>query len=204
LNLVACKLMPWILSRCDHGNWVLRGVRSLPLVGIIEFFLYRTCEYFRDRYAVAQKDMADNRKVYGYKIMEYMEAAFKKAHLHCVTPVGSMEHRYEVMCRDKARMGGRCEKHVQECLLRTDSCICSCHKPKLLHLPCTHVIAACFEAGGLQPRMYVSNYFLKETILMTWRHEIYGLCILGDFITDPEHNATYIPDSDPEMFQGVG
>ena len=34
-------------------NWVLRGVRSLALVGIIEFFLYRTCEYFRDRYAVA-------------------------------------------------------------------------------------------------------------------------------------------------------
>ena len=49
-------------------NWVLRGVRSLPLVGIVEFFLYRTCEYFRDRYAVAQKDMADNQKVYGYKI----------------------------------------------------------------------------------------------------------------------------------------
>ena len=46
-------------------NWVLRGVKSLPLVGIVEFFLYRTCEYFRDRYAVAQKDMLDNRKVYG-------------------------------------------------------------------------------------------------------------------------------------------
>ena len=59
-------------------NWVLRGVRSLSLVGIVEFFLYRICEYFRDRYAVAQKDMADNRKVYGYKITEYMEAAFKK------------------------------------------------------------------------------------------------------------------------------
>ena len=39
-------------------NCVLRGVRSLPLVGIMEFFLYRTCEYFRDHYAVAQKDMA--------------------------------------------------------------------------------------------------------------------------------------------------
>ena len=52
--------------------------------------------------------------------------------------------------------------------------------------------------------MYVSNYFLKETIWMTWRHEIYGFRILGDFITDPEHNATYIPDPDPEMFQGVG
>ena len=185
-------------------NWVLRGVRSLPLVGIVEFFLYRTCEYFRDRYAVAHKDMADNRKVYGYKIIEYMEAAFKKAHLHRVTPVGSMERRYEVMCRDKARMGGWREKHVQECVLRTDACICSCHKRKLVHLPCTHVIAACFEAGGLQPRMYVSNYFMKETIWMTWRHEIYGFRILGDFITDPGHNASYIPDPDPEMFQGVG
>ena len=39
---------------------------------------------------------------------------------------------------------------------------------------------------------------------MTWRHEIYGFRILGDFITDPGHNATYIPDPDPEMFQGVG
>ena len=87
-------------------NWVLRGVRSLPLVGIVEFFLYRTCEYFRDRYAVAQKDMVDNRKVYRYKITEYMEATFKKARLHWVTPVGSIECRYEVMCRDKARMGG--------------------------------------------------------------------------------------------------
>ena len=35
-------------------NWVLCGVRSLPLVGIVEFFLYHTCEYFRDRYAVAE------------------------------------------------------------------------------------------------------------------------------------------------------
>ena len=86
-------------------NWVLRGVRSLPLVGIVEFFLYRTCEYFRYRYAVAQKDMVDNRKVYGYKVMEHMEEAFKKPRLHRVTPVGSMEHRYEVMCRDKGRMG---------------------------------------------------------------------------------------------------
>ena len=101
-------------------------------------------------------------------------------------------------------MEGRREKHVQECVLHTDACIYSYHKPKLLHLPCTHIIAACFEAGGLQPRMYVSNYFLKETIWMTWRHEIYGFCILGDFITDHGHNASYIPDPDPEMFQGVG
>ena len=39
---------------------------------------------------------------------------------------------------------------------------------------------------------------------MTWRHEIYGFRILGDFITDLGRNASYIPDPDPKMFQGVG
>ena len=39
---------------------------------------------------------------------------------------------------------------------------------------------------------------------MTWSHKIYGFRILEDFITDSGHNATYIPDPDPEMFQGVG
>ena len=86
-------------------NWVLRGVRSLHLLGSSSSSCIALSEYFRGRYTMAQKDMADNRKVYGYKITEYMEAAFKKAHLHRVTPVGSMERRYEVMCRDKARMG---------------------------------------------------------------------------------------------------
>ena len=54
--------------------------------------------------------------------------------------------------------------------------------------------------------MYVSNYFMKKTIWMAWRHEIYGFRILGDFITDPRRNASYIPDPDLdlEIFQGVG
>ena len=45
---------------------------------------------------------------------------------------------------------------------------------------------------------------MKETIWMNWRHEIYGFRILGDIIADPGHNASYIPDPDPEMFQGLG
>ncbi|CAD6222280.1 unnamed protein product [Miscanthus lutarioriparius] len=41
-------------------NWMLRGVRGLPLVGIVEFYLYRTIKYFMERYAVAdQSIMAD-------------------------------------------------------------------------------------------------------------------------------------------------
>jgi len=139
-------------------NWVLRGVRGLPLVGIVEFFLYRTIKYFRDRYAVAAKAMQDDRQVYGYKMTKYMEDAFIKARLHRVSEHGSADRRFEVICRDKGRLGGRRESHSQECVLRNDGCVCSCRKPGLLHRPCTHVIAACIEAGGVDPRMFVSNY----------------------------------------------
>jgi hypothetical protein len=34
-------------------NDVLRGARSLPFVGIIEFFLYRTMKYFLERATAA-------------------------------------------------------------------------------------------------------------------------------------------------------
>ncbi|CAO1946211.1 unnamed protein product [Urochloa humidicola] len=185
-------------------NWVLRGVRGLPLVGIVEFFLYRTMKYFREWYAAAAKTMVDDQKVYGYKMTEYMDKAFKKARMHRVSGVGAIERRYEILCRDKGRLGGRRERHTQECIISNDGCVCSCHKPRLLHKPCTHVIAACIDAGGLQPRIYVSKYFLKEAIWATWKNEVYGYRILGNFINNPRENARYIPDPDPEMFQWVG
>jgi hypothetical protein len=31
-------------------NWVLRGVRGLPLVAIVEFIVRRCTDYFRDRF----------------------------------------------------------------------------------------------------------------------------------------------------------
>ena len=133
-----------------------------------------------------------------------MENAMKKARKHRVSDLGAADRRFEVLCRDKGRLGGRRERHSQECVITNQQCACSCHKPRLLHRPCTHVIAACLEAGGLKPRMFVSNYFLKEVIWATWNNEIYGYRMLGNFINNPREHARYIPDPNPEMFQGVG
>jgi hypothetical protein len=41
-------------------NAVLRGARCYPLVGIIEFFMYRTMKYFYERANAAHTDMADS------------------------------------------------------------------------------------------------------------------------------------------------
>jgi hypothetical protein len=40
-------------------NAVLRGARAQPLVGIIEFFLYRTMKYFLERANAAHAAMQD-------------------------------------------------------------------------------------------------------------------------------------------------
>ena len=46
-------------------NWVMRGMRSLPLVEIVEGIMHGTCRYFIDRYTALSKAMEDNRMLYG-------------------------------------------------------------------------------------------------------------------------------------------
>jgi hypothetical protein len=53
-------------------NVVLRGARALPLVSIIEFFLYRTMKYFLDRATAAHAAMQDCQKVYSTWMTEYL------------------------------------------------------------------------------------------------------------------------------------
>jgi hypothetical protein len=84
---------------------------------------------------------------------------------------------------------------VQECILRGDgTASCTCHKPKLLHLPCSHVIAACVESGVF-PASFVSPYFKKEATAAVWAQEVYGIGILGPFTQD-QPPIMYIPDPD--------
>jgi hypothetical protein len=170
----------------------------------VEFFLYRTIKYFVERFGAAHAIMQDPQKLYGFKMEEYMENAKKKALSHRVLPVRGVERKYEVFCKDKGRLRKGTDRVSQECTIRNDMCICSCNKPRLLQRPCTHVIAACMEAGDLRPHIYVPRYFLKETVWETWRGELNGFHILGSFTSNPGIHATYIPDPDPEMFQGLG
>ena len=64
-------------------------------------------------------------------------------------------------------------------------------KPKLLHLPCSHVITACAESG-LQLGIFISPYFNKEAAVRTWGHEIYGIGIVGPFIQDNENKMLFL------------
>ena len=96
-----------------------------------------------------------------------MQEKIEKVKLHCVISTGTMEHRFEVLCKDRTGRGIRRDRVVHETLIRADGNVfCSCMKPKLLHLPCSHLIAACVESG-LQLGVFVSPYFNKEAAVST-------------------------------------
>ena len=93
-----------------------------------------------------------------------MQEKIEKAKLHRVISTGTMEHRFEVLCKDRTGRGIRRDRVVQESLITVDGkAFCSCMKPKLLHLPCSHLIAACAESA-LQPGVFVSpNSVLQKS-----------------------------------------
>ena len=75
----------------------------------------------------------------------------------------------------------------KEVLITIDGRVfCRCQKPKVHHLPCSYVIAAC-SVSGLDAASYVSHYFTKEAAAQTWCHEIYGIGILGPFTPKTSH-----------------
>ena len=125
----------------------------------------------------------------------------EKARFHSVISMGTKEQRFEVSCRDRTRQGVRRQRVVQEVLITIDGRVfCRCQKPKVHHLPCSHVIAAC-SVSRLDAASYVSHYFTKEAAAQTWCHEIYGIGILGPFTQQNSH-PMLIPD--PAMKRGIG
>ena len=121
-----------------------------------------------------------------------MQEKIEKAKLHRVISTGTMEHRFEVLCKDRSGRGIRRDRVVQESLITVDGkAFCSCMKPKLLHMPCSHLIAVCAESA-LQPGLFVSPYFSKETVVSTWGHEVYGIGIVGPFTQDNENKCLFL------------
>jgi hypothetical protein len=56
-------------------NCVLRGSRPLPLVGIIEFFMYCTMPYFHQRSKIADEVLRKTQMRYCTKMTEYVTKA---------------------------------------------------------------------------------------------------------------------------------
>jgi hypothetical protein len=136
--------------------------------------------------------MQDPDRYFGKMMIEYMTKKAASAQLHHVRQCGTQELKFEVAPKDRARRGMRRQTPVKECILKFDGTCCSCMRPKLLHVPCSHVMAACADIGH-PVDIYVSHYFRKEIIASTWQYEIYWFRMVGPF-TETANPVIYIPD----------
>jgi len=180
-------------NNAESYNMIMRGVRSLPLVGIVEFILYGCAQYFRDHYMAVSPSLGNPAVLFGYKMTEYMVSKITKSRLHDVRVMGTMERRFEVTCKGRSNRGMHRNRMVHECVLAQDGTIhCSCYKPTLLHKSCSHVIAACREAG-VQPGSFISAYYRKDTIAALWNQEVFAFAMVDTYV---QENALkiYIPD----------
>jgi hypothetical protein len=137
------------------------------MVAIVEFIVHGCTNYFRDWFTRNQTYMQDPDRYFGKMMIEYMTKKTASAQLHHVRQCGTQELKFEVAPKDRARCGMRRQTPVKECILKFDgTCCCSCMRPKLLHIPCSYVMAACADIRHLVD-IYVSYYFRKETITST-------------------------------------
>jgi hypothetical protein len=192
-------------------NYVLRGARPLPLVGIIEFFMYRTMLYFHTRSQIAAEVMRNTQIRYCIKMTEYLSKAREKALKHKVTaqPLhqsgdNEIMWNYDVECEGKMHLGPSREKTFQVAEVGNQICRFTCRKPQKLHIPCSHVVVACYELQQFSFHRYVPWYYTKETVQNIWNRTIQGDLMQGSFTENPKENVVNIPNPDLQLCQGVG
>lgn len=177
-------------------NFVLRGSRSLPLTAIVECIFTGTMKYFIERRQAAELHIMNNPATpYCQKISIYMAKKMQQAMSQTVTRVGNEEMRFEVRLPFDRFGCGNVERTLEVKIGNEEwpTCECTCNKPKLLHIPCSHVLAAC---GMLQmsPISFVSPYYLKEAVVNTWTGEMRGFRAVGNFNKVNPAERKYIPD----------
>jgi len=81
-------------NNAESYNMVMRGVRSLPLVGIVEFIMYGCAKYFRERYMAVITLFNNPTILFGYAMMKYMQDKITKSQGHDVREMGSQEKKF--------------------------------------------------------------------------------------------------------------
>jgi len=154
-------------------NFVLKGVRQLPVTAIVEYTFYKLNEYFlkhsEEIDELISKNALPPNEVYPKKVEEWLEFQRGKSSIEKATCFGVAEMKYQVdepggTTRDGQTYGGR----AFEVSLRTHTC--SCQRPSKYHWPCSHLMTAANTrnvnvSDGLTVRLH---QFTLEASSLTW------------------------------------
>lgn len=171
-------------------NNVFKEARELPVTSLVEVTFYKCVRYFFERKQKAQ-EIVDNHFVYSKHTTDLIERRRLKENTHTVHPFRP-EQRYEVITPERlvgtTIKGGR--KHVVR--MNGTRCTCTCLKPKLTGIPCSHVFAVC-GTQGIQSNQFIHPYYRASVLLQTWSPDFNPF---GNPDSWPRYNGPrMIPDS---------
>jgi hypothetical protein len=95
-----------------------------------------------------------------------------KAHHHRTRMFDLQTNEFEIRCKRRYASAYSAGDTIQQCQLRSNEATCTCNKPKLQHIPCSHVIAACKDMGDNDASQYISLFYTAEALKNTWRSKM--------------------------------
>ncbi|KAB8106596.1 hypothetical protein EE612_041009, partial [Oryza sativa] len=192
-------------------NHVMKGIRCLPLSGLLDLTYRRMAECYDTRSAAAKKSTGNPLINFPECIQDEMKAKLQKAETHHVTCINSGNKNaffeeghgiFKVQSKNKyvivelTQRETQTHKHpkvrtvisgntIHNTLVREPvirKAHCSCNKLKLLRKPCSHVIAVCCQVG-VSPDTYMSPYYTLAYLADTWRGKFDASEALGEHYT---------------------
>ncbi|CAM0907082.1 unnamed protein product [Alopecurus aequalis] len=195
---------------------VLKGITCLPLSAIVEVTFLRLVEYFEKTSAAANKAIGNPSINFPERVQVDMNSKMQKAEMHKLMYTyaaeknvlgGEEDRKFTVKGRKREVTVHLKSEHTFTLNKSKGSTVqkiatCSCNKPQLLHMPCSHVIAVCCEIG-VRSAAYMSPYYSLPYLVCTWRRKFSKFSrdyrdivprYFRDIIPSEHGTPTWIPD----------
>jgi hypothetical protein len=171
-------------------NKVFKGIRAVPVSGIVEY-LFRKCnEYFMNRWNIAKM----SKDKWGRADRKHLDVAETIASNQLGEAFGPSRLVYNIRSAGGTNPGD--EKYgSKNYRVDLDKVECSCNIPQLFHVPCSHVITAC-KCRGLdqENEKFMYPFYLMSNTLKVWESTFEPYLDLTQW--PPYYGLDYVPNPD--------
>jgi len=177
----------------ESFNKVFKGVRSLPVLGIVEYSFTKCNAYFIKRWGEAHRDVQE-KGPYGGAVAEFLKHEEELVPHQIAEPYGPERLIYTVRGAGGTGLGG--ERYGGRTYrLDLQRVECTCNVPQIMHAPCSHMMTACRHRGYnyLVPP-YMSPLYLRSNMFRIWEKSFEPYLDPAEW--PPYHGLDYIPHWD--------
>ncbi|XP_057539719.1 uncharacterized protein LOC130817822 [Amaranthus tricolor] len=176
-------------------NGVMKGARSLPITSLVRMTFYRVNEYFATRRDLGRSRL-DSGHVYAKKPSDTIDKNAEKARFHDVRIYDTVRGIFEVTTGCGNRIAGKGGKSYMVDLTATS---CTCQKPTIFKLPCSHVLAVC-RARNISYDAFVDPSFRTTKYVSTYKKSF--MPVPDMFTSDPWNGPTVVPHPSTKRAKG--